>query len=57
MKRFIVPIALCILCIAPLHAKQYWRISKDGNSITWQLKKEKRIMTISKCQEKAYLSY
>lgn len=39
MKRFIVPIALCILCIAPLHAKQYWRISKDGNSITWQLKK------------------
>lgn len=39
MKRFIVPIALCILCIALLHAKQYWRISKEGNRITWQLKK------------------
>lgn len=38
MKKLILLVA-ALLCLGLVKARQYWNIDKDGNSITWQVKK------------------
>lgn len=38
MKKLIL-LAVALLCLSVANAQQYWNIDKDGNSISWQVKK------------------
>lgn len=45
MKKLIL-LLTAFLCLNVVYAQRYWQIDEGSNSITWQVKKEKRIMTI-----------
>lgn len=38
MKKFVL-LTAAVFCMGMAKAQQYWNIDKQGNSITWQVKK------------------
>lgn len=47
IRKYIL-LQFALLCLGITHAQQYWGIDNDKKSITWHIKKEKYITTISK---------